>query len=60
MHKINPGVPDVFLPAVVALSAALKFVESDLADETNDFGLAGSYGFQCAFYACPLLTSVQF
>ena len=60
MHQIDLGVSDVLLPAVVAGPTALKCVESDLADETNDLGPLRANGFQCALYARLLLTSVQF
>jgi len=60
VHQINLGVPDVLLPAVLAFPAALKFVECDLADETNDLRLLRSNGFQSAFDACLFLTLFQF
>ena len=61
VHQINLGVSDVLLPAVVAGPTALKCVESDLADETNDLGPLRANGFQCALYArcsSPLFSCV--
>jgi len=59
VHQINLGVSDVLLPAVVAGPTALKCVESDLADETNDLGPLRANGFQCALYARLLLNFIQ-
>ena len=36
---------DSLLPAIIAFPTALKCVECNLADETNDFGPAGSNDF---------------
>src|ERR1017187_1322632 len=59
MHEINLGIIDGPLPAIVACPTAAKGVECYLADETNDFGLAGSNGFQCPFYTRLLLALFQ-
>ena len=60
VHKINPGTTDVLLPAVITCPTASEGVERDLANETNDLGLAGLDDLQHTFYASLRLTFFQF
>ena len=60
MHEIDPGITDILLPAIIAYPTASKGVERDLANETNDLGLAGSDDLQHTFYASLRLTFFQF